>query len=234
VSAPPDIAYIVRPGSDNPELRYSLRTLRNIEHGNVWMFGHRPSWVKNVHHVYVPQFPGKKWENAFGNVRALAEQRLSEFILFNDDFFVVRWSGIPRPVHRGSLVALAAETAAARGKTSAYANLLRATADVLIEGGHRDPLAYTTHTPMMMTGEGLAQTVAYIDRHAAGGRLSPRSIYGNLMRLGGERIGDVKVKGDELPPESTFISTTDASFRYHAIGRNLRKAFPDPSPYEIS
>lgn len=48
-----DILYLCRPG-ENLELRYSLRSLRNVPHGRVWIFGDCPDWVTNVNLVHQP------------------------------------------------------------------------------------------------------------------------------------------------------------------------------------
>jgi hypothetical protein len=44
------VLYITNKGSEIP-LRYSLRTLYNIEHHNVVVSGYLPSYVQNVKHV---------------------------------------------------------------------------------------------------------------------------------------------------------------------------------------
>ena len=41
----PDIVYFVKPSEDNDELKYSLRSLKNLNHGQVYLVGYRPSWV---------------------------------------------------------------------------------------------------------------------------------------------------------------------------------------------
>jgi hypothetical protein len=235
-----DLAYIVKPGDDNEELRYSLRSVhRNMPHERVWIFGHRPPWVSPaVRHVFVAQQDPARWkrQNAMALLRAMTDRAdLDKFVLFNDDFFVTEMTGPePPPRHRGSL----AEFALGRWHIAPgghYAGVMMRTVALLREAGLGDGLTYETHTPMTMTREQLELTLAYIDRHSAGEMVAPRSILGNLHRLGGELIGNVKIYGPEpaSPDAAPFLSTTDCSFRYHEIGKRLRRAFPDPSPYEL-
>lgn len=230
-----DVVYIVRPGNENEELRYSLRSLANVPHGEVTLIGHCPPWVRNVRHVFAPQRdPSRfKYANTTASLRLLAEKGPDEFALFNDDFFCVRpVADMPRPATRGTLRALADERLA-DGRNSPYGVMLRDTAAILIEAGHSDPLAYTLHVPMVMNRDALAMTLEYGERHrAAAPALSWRSLYGNLMRLGGEWQPDVKVHGAGPVPPGPWVSTTDTSFRYHEVGRRLRHALCHPSPYE--
>lgn len=228
-----DVAYIVRPGNENEELRYSLRSLVNVPHGDVWIFGHRPKWVSDaVRHVFLPQRDPMrfKYENATELMRMLALGGPERFALMNDDFFCVRpaesW---PRPAHRGSLLALADE------RVGNYGKMLRATASLLLESGIAEPLAYTLHKPLAMTRTNLQMAFQYGDTHrAAGEHVSWRSVYGNLMRLGGQREEDVKVHADGGMPAGSWCSTNDGSFRYHPVGKRIRSVFSQPSPYELT
>jgi hypothetical protein len=233
-----DIVYLVRPGNENPELRYSLRSVhRNMPHERVWLFGHRPSFVSAAaRHVFVPQRDPLRWkrQNALLILQEIAARAdIDRFVLFNDDFFVTQLTGPePPPLHRGSLVELARRRARIN-PSSHYTKVLDRTARLLTDAGMPDALSYETHSPMTMTRDQLSRTLAYIERHAAGKMVAPRSILGNVHHLGGELTGEIKVYGPEPSPSSgPFLSTTDSSFKYHAVGKVIRRAFPDPSPYE--
>lgn len=224
-----DVAYIVRPGNDNAELRYSLRSLMNVPHGQVWIIGHRPPWVVNVRHVFVPQLDPRrhKYENSTALTVALAEHGPVSFALMNDDFFCMRPSAWPVPAHRGPLLELA-ET-----RPGSYGMLLRATDALLREAGIAEPLAYTLHEPLTIERDAYRVAVDYgLRNRAPGDALSWRSLYGNLAQLGGERRDDVKVAYDGPAPATDWISTTDCSFRYHRVGEAVRRAMSAPSPYE--
>lgn len=226
-----DVVYIVRPGHENEELRHSLRSLVNVPHGDVWIVGHRPAWVnERVRHVFVPQRDPQrfKYENATGNLLALAADGPTGFTLMNDDMFCVQptetW---PAPAHRGGLHELAAT------RPGRYGGMLRATAALLVEAGIPVPLAYTLHKPMLMARDVLVATLDYgLQRRAGEEHFSWRSLYGNLAHLGGPYEEDVKVHSDEAIPDGPWVSSSDCSFRYHRIGRFIRTLLPDPSPYE--
>lgn len=230
------LAYIVRPGSSNPELRYSLRSMwRHVPHSEVVIVGYCPPWLRNVRAIPVEQSPyaRDKRANALRNLTALAARGGHEFVLMNDDFFALRAvASPPSRVHRGGLAELAAQREAAR-PGSEHGEVLRNTDRLLRDAGIERPLAYETHTPMHMTAQALALALDYGDR--LGSHLfAPRSILGNLTGPRGDRIGNVKVYGAEPAPEAAvdWVSTTDTSFRYHGIGDRIRRLFAEPSPYE--
>lgn len=221
-----DVAYIVRPGEDNQELRYSLRSLSNLPHGAVWIVGHLPTWVRGVRHLSVEQAAGAKYDNATANLRMLAARGPREFMLFNDDFYVTEpVTGPPAAAHRGPLLELADRCG------GGYSEMLRTTHQFLSGRFHIPaPLAYTLHVPMLLNRDVLAAVLALADPGSP--RMSWRSLYGNLEQLGGERQDDVKVHGAGPRPPGPWLSTSDGSFHYHPVGRWVRKRFPDPSPYE--
>ena len=224
-----DVVYVVRPGNSNPELRYSLRSLMNVPHGDVWIVGHRPPWVTGVRHVFVPQRDPllHKYANNTAVITALAEHGPARFALMNDDFFCMRPARWPEPAHRGPLLELARE------RQGSYGALLTATGALLVEAGVPEPLAYTLHEPLPIQRDTFRLAVDYgLRNRAEGDALSWRSLYGNLARLGGERREDVKVHGNGPVPSTDWVSTSDCSFRYHRIGAAIRRAMATPGPYE--
>lgn len=86
-----DILYTVKRGpDDNIELRYSLRSLENIPHGNVFIIWHKPSRVKWVIHIPFKDNPKYKAKNVIRKIRAwCVDKRLSDkFIFMCDDFYI--------------------------------------------------------------------------------------------------------------------------------------------------
>ena len=227
------IVYLVRPGDNNEELRYSLRSLANLPHDRVWVAGHRPAWC-TAHHIPTEQ-AGTKHANAYGNLRAaLAHPDVpDEFILFNDDFFVTAPLDRVPTLHRGPVTQVLAQYRA-KYRTSNYIDAMQATHDWLVRTGYRNPLSYELHTPMVLHRPTLT---ALLDRAQADGvdvtRLHYRTAYGNIAGVGGDKVGDVKVyhHGDTAVP-TPLASTLDATFTRGGIGRALRAMYPDPSPYE--
>lgn len=234
-----DVVYPVRRGDDNEELRYSLRSLRHLPHGDVWFVGHLPSWAAGpgIVHMHTEQRLGDehKRDNVWSAMRALADGGPEEFVLMNDDFFVTQQMTAPPPrLHRGPLADHAADREA-RVPGSGYARCLRATERVFRRLGMReDVLSYELHTPMRMTRTDLALALDLTERYADGAQVAPRSLVGNLSTdRGVHEPNDVKVyAGETLPTRYPFVSTMDTSFKYHPAGAVLRAMFTEPSPYE--
>ena len=236
----PDILYIVRPGDDNDELRYSLRSLTNLPHGRVWIAGHKPAWLTNVEHIPTTQ-PGSKHENATLNLRAaLTHPDIpARLVLFNDDFFVMQPTAEMPVLHAGPLKAFCTAYAMAH-MPNAHSTAMRDSIDMLARLGLDRPLTYSIHYPMPIDTAGMLDTLDRINaerKHigARAHRLHRRSIYGNLHNIGGQYVAsDCKVS-DREPRDYTdqpFLSTNDASFRTGPVGEHMRAVFPDPSPYE--
>jgi len=86
-----DIVYpVIRTRDDNLELRYSLRSLKNIKHNKVFIIWYKPKWVKNVIHI---EYDDKnwRWQNVIDKYRiACNDSRISDdFIWMMDDVFIL-------------------------------------------------------------------------------------------------------------------------------------------------
>lgn len=222
------MVYVVGPRPNNRELRWSLRSLSaHVPHGRVWIAGHKPNWVTGVGHIPVAQF-GSRWANARANLRAACTHPdLSQaFVFMNDDFFVMEpVSAIP-VAHRGPLADVAA-----RIPMGSYRSGAVATMRLLHALGVDNPVSYDLHTPMVMDKAALLAAMGL----PAARRipvLHTRTLYGNLARLGGVQVPDVKIHGPGggLPP-GPLVSTAPAAFD-GAAGRAIRAAFPTPCRYE--
>lgn len=223
---PPDVVYVVRPGEVNPELRYSLRSLVNVAHGTVWMAGHKPHWVAgSVRHIPVaPRTP--KAESSNANLRAACAHPdvAEDFLLFNDDFFIVEPIGSVPMLHSGPL----ADHVKSMG--GGYRRAAEGTRRLLAAWGHHDPLSYELHVPMPLVKPAMAELLEWAKGTWC---LHHRTAYGNVIGVGGCQVDDVKVykRQDVLFPSGPFVSTHDRSWTGR-VGAWLRDRFPDPSPYE--
>ncbi|MFE4329618.1 hypothetical protein ACFRQM_09200 [Streptomyces sp. NPDC056831] len=227
----PDIVYVVRPGNQNEQLRYSLRTLANLAHRRVWIAGYCPTWVgPDVGRIPVAQ-SGTKYENSTANLRAAAEhpEVAEEFLYLNDDFFTMQPVDRMPVLHRGPVDRVERYYATrANGK---YLRGLRETRALLAGLGHPDPLSYELHIPMPMTKAGLLET---LDTGARLDVLHKRTLHGALHRLGGQEITDPKIltRGPGFPREATFLSTMPETFTHGQVGAFIRSRFPEPCQYE--
>ena len=218
----PDVVYLCRAG-ENEELRYSLRSLVNVPHGRVWLVGGRPpSWYTGES-IRTVQHGLKKEITARAMIAACLDPRISDpFLLFNDDFYVMRPGPLPGPMHRGRLQTVI-DWYESQGINSRYVAGMRATKKKLRALGIRQPLSYELHTPMLI------DKLRMLGASRHGGH--QRTMYGNLVGMGGRRIVDPKVLnfGDPIP-DGRRLSSMDSTFpRVEAF---LAERFPDPSPWE--
>lgn len=87
-----DFVYIVKEDENNEDLRYSLRSIAKYYPENrVWIVGYKPSWVKNVEYLPVKQSEDK-WKNSITNILTACKCKdiSNDFILMNDDFFMIK------------------------------------------------------------------------------------------------------------------------------------------------
>ena len=228
-----DVVYIVRPGDENEELRYSLRTVAaNLPHRRVVIAGYTPDWVRNVYSIDVAQ-DGPKYLNAANNWRAaMADETVSEnFIVFNDDFYVMQPVREIPTLHRGSLESVIGYYGKYPGP---YISNMRRTRDVLEKLGFTDLKSYALHIPMVMN-----KTKRRIMDHVLAElgyeehKVQMRTLYGNFWQIGGAEMADVKAfKREHNPQPSTFISSNDSSFYDGKIGVLIREKFNEKGPYE--
>jgi hypothetical protein len=213
-----NVVYYVRAGERNEELRFSLRSLQNLDHERVWVIGHKPAWVTGVEHIPGNLARGAQ-ANAIANLslacQAIAAER---FVVFNDDFYVMDpVPGVPT-CHAGPLAE----------RTRPMPAELRMAKTMLVEMGHRDPIDWTLHLPLVVWRRKLARILAALTRPAEW-----RTMYGNLTGTTGERAPDVKIRRRSDPmPAGPFLSTSDATFP--ALRKMLATRFPSPSRYEAA
>lgn len=217
--ARPDLVWVVRDGDDNDELRWSLRTAVNLAHGRVWLVGGQPSWTRNVQRIGLRQ-PSDKWAAVLGNLNAVADHPdISEtFVLMHDDYFVLEPASLA-DWHRGPWEQV---LAGYKHRRDRYAQMLRKAARRWPDGFCWDAV----HRPMLME-KGRLRDV--LDDGCTG---LYRSHYGNLHDLQGTQVPDCKVKNNRPPKPTTFLSTSDASFRRGEAGRMIRRMWPHKGPYE--
>lgn len=226
-----DVVYICRDG-ENEELRYSLRSVaKNLDYNNVWVVGGKPDWYTG-NHIAKPQM-GTKYANARNNLRAIVDcgDITDEFVLMNDDFYVMSAVDVVPYYHGGDLIdkIRVFEGFAAKSK---YLSMLWDTLHILARNGSPTSLDYALHVPMRMRRSKLGPMLSY--------EASIRTLYGNLMRVGGEQITDVKVhtgprngptQHDYMSSDFPFLSTHDRTF--HTVRKQLlRYRFAEPSPFE--
>jgi hypothetical protein len=228
-----DVVYICRPGDDNEELRYSLRSLANIPHERVWVFGDGPVWLRNVEKVIVPRGRDKQ-DTALQNlITACQHPEVSDpFLIMNDDFYIMQPMERVPSWNMGPLTRVISE----HREGSAYRIAMQKTYDRLLSLVD-DPtglVSYELHIPMEIDKVDMLMALS-LGTGIHG--LHNRTMYGNLSGVLSTEAEDVKVYRTDKRrtyPEWPLLSTSDRTFRYHPAGRYIRESFPQPSAYEFS
>lgn len=236
-----DVAYVVRPGDRNEELRYSLRSVAaNLPHLDITLAGHIPPWI-DPHRtvgIHVAQTDHAKPLNALGNLHAILDCTFltDDVILMNDDFFVVE-PVTEITVHSPGPLSWQIDRGMARSERYRRAQL--DTVELLTRLGRPNPWSYEGHRPLIVNRHELTRTLARI-RHQTPD-LDPirrasilwRTVHGSLLGLDHSRGSDVKI--DQLTDQAyprPFLSTNDSTFQRGEVGRWLRARYPEPSKYE--
>lgn len=225
-----DIIYPVRPGDDNEELRYSLRSLRNFPHNQVWIVGHKPPWVTNTRYI-----PGNRQRhrraNLWHNILAACQHPdvSDEVVIFNDDFFITQPIDHAPILSRGTLDDHINLKRVQRGAPW-WRDSLITTRAVLQTLGHLNPISYELHTPFPANKHLMAETLERFQHITPHNPPQWRSLYGNLHITTSRRAGEDAKAYCRGPLRTPFHSTEDASFRY--FRDDLNTLFPTPSRYE--
>lgn len=214
-----DVVYTCRSGP-NEELRYSLRSLENLEGvDQVWVVGDAPPWYTGPL-VHVPPMLNK-YDTVRNNLHHIWDTDISDqFVLMNDDFFVTEKTP-PLSLVEGLLLHRMQRFEKSQ-PGSRYTHELETTYKFLLKQvGY--PLSFELHTPMVMHKQGLREVLRMPGLW--------RSVYGNLYIQQWDLANDVKLYGgDPWRSHAPFMSTTDGAFRLHAD--KFEKMFPTPSRFE--
>jgi len=227
-----DFVYVCRNG-DNEELRYSIRSLiKNTESPNIWVVGGKPKWYIG-NHIPVQQST-TKYQNVLNNLKAIANSKeiSNEFVLMNDDFYIVKPIDKIETYH-GGLFQNKINLFAKNVPSSHYTKMLKNTRDKLFDMGIKSPLDYAIHVPMIFEKDKFSTVIE--PNH------SFRTLYGNIFNVGGIEIDDVKfhrkatrewaVNPDLENLDLPYLSSSDSAFEelYKYV---LRGMFPTKTQHE--
>ena len=229
-----DIVYVVKDAAFNEELRYSLRSVeQNFPYNRVFFYGGKPMYFHPDKLVLVKQRSGTKWDKVRSMLKLIAEDdRLTEnFILFNDDFFVLK--PVDRlPVYKyGTLEQLCNRIESKNhGRPTPYTLSLKRTIKALEEKGL--PTAnFELHLPMVFNRGDLKEIMNLFPDIKG-----TRSLYGNayLNEEDTEDKKDVKIFKCDTPvsEDADYASTEDQIFARGIAGEMIKAKFPDKSKWE--
>lgn len=224
-----DIVYFVKDSESNEELRYSLRSLKNFPHKNVWFYGGCPKGFKPDRYVYVKQDKDNKWQNISTMLdMACVNRHISKnFWLFNDDFFVMEKIEHPKNYYRGDLYKRIVQLEDKTGITP-YSQLLRDCAKECESLGIECPKDFSLHIPIRINKEKMLNLRNMTEFEGF------RSLYGSYCIKTKDKMNDCKITS--LTKEykgGCYLSTDERSFEYGLVGRQIRKMFQDKCKYEL-
>lgn len=208
------------------ELKYTLRSLKNFKHDNVFIIGDRPNF--KVNHIPYRQ-TGQPSVNTLNilNIATNSPDISEDFVWLADDmYFLQRVQKLPI-YHRGKYKDVI-EDIKTNGIHSVYLERMMKTENKLLQLGINEPKCYEVHTPFVFNKTKLQAITALLTPN-----INKISIYANYYQLGGTKIKDVKINHQNILPKGKFTSTHDATFNTVEVGKYLQDLFPEPSEYEL-
>lgn len=229
-----DIVYFVKDSPTNEELRISLRSVaKNMPHKRVWIFGGHPKGIVPDIHIKVDQQGKTKWDRVNTMFRMACENKelTDDFIMFNDDFFVMQFTNHLEASYRCDLEKhIEILESHFNNRPSSYTRLLRGSLAELQRLG-LPTLSYEIHTPFIFNKH---QLLTMLEEHPDW--RSTRTMYGNLYNIGGKKSSDVKIFSSktELDYKNLrFLSTDDSVININNdIWRYIRGQFKGKSEFE--
>lgn len=226
-----DFVYVCRAG-DNEELRYSIRSVvKHFPTAKIWVVGHKPDWYSGN---FIPVADtDRKYENIRLCILAACQNKQvsKNFVLMNDDFFIVNEIKDIPILHGGSLIDKV-DSYTIINSSNPYTRLLNDTLKYLVRN-KQTIIDYDIHVPMPVNKAKMLKAAMIPN-------VCTRSLYGNTNKIGGEQTRDVKVYSpgsmysltfDYKSAAPYFISSEDNSF--DRIHRDiLSKEYTVPTIYE--
>lgn len=227
-----DIVYFVKNTAKNPELIHSVRSVcENFPYGRIWFLGGCPEGIIPDCHISIQPISKIKTKTTANLMKEACNNPLitDDFILFNDDFFVMKKVTNLLPRYYSTLNETAARIKQMYSQPTKYTVLLERAAEALKEAGCTT-FNFDMHVPMILNKK---KMLAVMEKFPGIG--CKRSLYGNYYKLWrtGVEQKDVKIHGmGAYVLNSTFVSTDDETFLKGETGRILRKRFVEPCKYE--
>lgn len=235
-----DIVYVVKDSAYNAELRYSLRSVdKNFPHHRLWFYGGKPVGLHPDKQVVVKQEGDRKYDRVRNMLKMIAEndEITEDFVLFNDDFFVMdNVEDLPYYAW-GSLTDLCVMIECKNNyRPTPYTTELKKTVAALASKYSHEN--FELHVPIIFNRRLLREVLEEFPDNKG-----TRSLYANKLLCSGKTDGswffptkDVKIwEQDKIPKVSArcpYLSTSDESFTNGLVGDFIRRQFPDKSRWE--
>lgn len=225
-----DIVYILRNDIEGDELRYSLRSLKNLPHDKVWFFGGTRDDLKPDRQVYFEQKGVSVWQRVCSTIEEVCKNKevSEDFYLFNDDFFIMKpVEEVPYYYDGTLLKRIENIKKKTNGLGSLYSRKLEETRLLLMQE-HKKTYNYAVHVPMVINKK---KALALLKKYKSVQMF--RSVYGNYYNVGGEQMKDCKIADDREPDhDAVFLSTSEGSFEKN-VGAFIKSVFTEECEYEV-
>lgn len=229
----------VRPGDNNEELRFALRSWETnliLPDGlTLWTVGHKPNWLTPDEHI-----PGNRYQSmplaVFDNVMLGSKEAYDagvdgDAIYMNDDFFCLDPVGAVLPVRRDCTLAQHVAMFPLNAGLW-WPRSLALTASWLAEQGFPHPDSYEVHRPLLASPRGMFEALSRWDGGMEDTVPQWRTVYGAINKVHAYPVQDVKLSTHMHGVGSPWVSTSDQSWRRYASMMRLR--FQKPSRWEIT
>lgn len=229
-----DIVYVVKDAAFNEELRYSLRSVeKNFPCNKVFFYGGKPMYFKPDELILIRQRSGTKWDKVRSMLKLIAEDdRISDdFVLFNDDFFVMKPVENLPAYRYGTLEQLRKRIERNNGgRPTGYTRNIEHTIKAL-EEKDLPTWNFELHVPMVFNKYKLREIIEMFPDVRG-----TRSLYGNSFFTEKEtkERNDVKIfRSKDMPLEDAdYISTEDYTFKNGKVGAYIKERLNHKSRWE--
>jgi hypothetical protein len=229
-----DLVYILGKGSEwnDNELRYSLRSVQtNLKnHGQIFIVGERPTWLRKIRHLSMPDSMQHKQQNAINKIlHACRSPKVSEnFILMNDDFFFLK----PTDADNLPTYSLGNLKQFWQGKAGMYRLSIQNSLKIIDK---KSPKNFEVHYPMVINKKKFIEAME--GTRWSSQSLIFRSIYGNREDLPAVEVKDFKAYNiPQFFAQRTreFVSTDSRIVREKIVQRWFADKFAPMSRYETT
>ena len=220
--------------SANNELRFCLRSIEKHlnGYGNIWIVGHLPKWVQNVRHIPHGEYHPKAL-NIFDKIMAACEiEEVSDnFIMFNDDYFLIQSVDAAHYPNYYSDKALG--EVYQRSASNPYRQLTEDTIKVVGDGFRYADI----HCPLVMNKGKFKQLIRFNPNRYDNGLLV-KSLY--MSQIDGTKMErkDPIIRGPRSAEwyDCNELTTDMISIHDEAVNKEfisyIERKFPVPSQYE--
>lgn len=210
--------------SRSRELIYAVRSLVNLPHERIYIIGDQT--ILDLPHIIYKQSSDIATNTLNIIDIAVRTHYISEdFIWMADDMYIMKPIEKIPVYHRGTYADILEGYKDVQGNF--YVDRMRKTDRMLRSMGIEYPLCYEAHIPFVINKEKWRKVRGHITP-----KLNKLSMYGNLNKIGGTYMNDVKVRTRDWVPDGTFISTHEQTFDLNQVGTFVRTTFKKKSEYE--